>query len=82
VLQLEALAQLRSFYIGRTIPDVGFIGFGGVDGVKFRRAIVPGERLVLLGKGVEIRSRRAVFDTQGWVDGKLAIEARITGVRV
>lgn len=82
VLQLEALAQLTSFYIGHTIPDIGFIGFGGVDAVKFRRTIVPGERMVLVGKGVEIRSRRAVFDTQGWVDGKLAVEARITGVKV
>ena len=82
VLQLESLAQLTSFYIGRTIPDIGFIGFGGVDLVKFRRTIVPGERVVLVGKGVEIRSRRAIFDTQGWVDGKLAIEARITGVKV
>ncbi|MCG3133336.1 MAG: 3-hydroxyacyl-[acyl-carrier-protein] dehydratase FabZ [Planctomycetes bacterium] len=82
VLQLESLAQLTSFYIGRTIPDIGFIGFGGVDEVRFRRTVVPGERLVLVGKGVEIRSRRAIFDTQGWVDGKLAVEARITGMRV
>ena len=82
VLQLESLAQLTSFYIGHTVPDIGFIGFGGVDLVKFRRTIVPGERVVLVGKGFEIRSRRAIFDTQGWVDGKLAVEARITGVRV
>jgi len=82
VLMLEALAQITSFYIGKAVPDVGFIGFGGVDGVKFRRTVVPGQRLVLVGKGVEIRSRRAVFDTQGWVEGKLAVEARITGVKV
>ena len=82
VLMIEALAQLTSFYIGQTIPDVGFIGFGGVDLVKFRQTVVPGQRLVLVGKGVEIRSRRAVFDTQGWVGDKLAVEARITGVKV
>ena len=76
VVMLEALAQLTSFYIGHEIPDIGFIGFGGVDGVKFRATVVPGQRLVLLGKGVTIRSRVAVFDTQGWVDGKLAVEAR------
>ncbi len=82
VIMLEALAQLTSFYIGRAFPAIGFIGFGGVDGVKFRATVVPGQRLVLLGKGVEIRSRRAVFDTQGWVDDRLVIEARITGVKV
>jgi 3-hydroxyacyl-[acyl-carrier-protein] dehydratase len=82
VLMIEALAQLTSFYIGHTTPDIGFIGFGGVDLVKFRQTVVPGQRIVLVGKGVEIRSRRAVFDTQGWVDDKLAVEARITGVKV
>jgi 3-hydroxyacyl-[acyl-carrier-protein] dehydratase len=82
VLMLEALAQLTSFYVGRSVPDVGFIGFGGVDAVKFRATVEPGQRLVLLGKGVEIRSRRAVFDTQGWVGDRLAVEARITGVKV
>ena len=82
VIQLESLAQLTSFYIGKTVPDIGFIGFGGVDAVKFRQTVVPGQRVVLLGKGVTIRSRIAVFDTQGWVDDKLVIEARITGVKV
>jgi 3-hydroxyacyl-[acyl-carrier-protein] dehydratase len=82
VIMLEALAQLTSFYVGRAIPNIGFIGFGGVDGVKFRATVVPGQRLVLLGKSVALRSRMAVFDTQGWVDGRLVVEARITGVKV
>lgn len=82
VIMLEALAQLTSFYIGRAVPDIGFIGFGGVDAVKFRATVVPGQRLVLVGKAVTIRSRLAIFDEQGWVDGKLAVEARITGVKV
>ena len=82
VIMIEALAQLTSFYIGRAIPDIGFIGFGGVDEVRFRAPVVPGQRLVLLGKSVSIRSRMAIFDTQGWVDGRLVVEARITGVKV
>jgi 3-hydroxyacyl-[acyl-carrier-protein] dehydratase len=82
VIMLEALAQLTSFYIGRAIPDIGFIGFGGVDEVKFRATVVPGERLVLVGKAVSIRPRRAIFDTQGWVDDRLVVEAQITGMKV
>ena len=82
VIMLEALAQLTSFYIGRAVPDVGFIGFGGVDGVRFRATVVPGQRLVLVGKAVSVRSRMAVFDSQGWVEGRLAVEARITGMKV
>lgn len=82
VLMLEALAQLTSFYVLRAIPDMGFVGFGAVDEVKFRRTVVPGERLILLARAIQVRPRRAIFDTQGWVDGKLAVHAKITGVRV
>jgi 3-hydroxyacyl-[acyl-carrier-protein] dehydratase len=42
--------------------------------------VVPGDRLLLLGRAVEIRSRRAVFDTQAVVDGRLVMEARTTGM--
>ncbi len=82
VIMLEALAQLTSFYIGRLVTDGGFIGFGGLENVKFRRTVEPGQRLVLVGKAVQIRPRRAIFDTQGWVDGKLVVEAQIIGLRV
>jgi len=82
VIMIEAMAQLTSFYIGRAVPDIGFIGFGAVDGVKFRGTVVPGQRLVLIGKAVSIRSRMAIFDEQGWVDGKLVVEARITGMKI
>lgn len=82
VIMIEAMAQLTSFYIGRAVPDIGFIGFGAVDAVKFRGTVVPGQRLVLVGKAVSIRSRMAIFDEQGWVDGKLVVEARITGMKI
>ena len=82
VVMLEALAQLTSVAAKLVLPDMGFVGFGGIDACKFRVAVTPGQRLVLLARSLEIRRRRAVFDTQGWVDGKLAVEARITGVRV
>ena len=82
VIMIEALAQLTSFYIGRAFPDIGFIGFGGVDEVRFRGTVVPGQLLVLVGKGLSIRSRMAVFATQGWLDDKLVVEAKITGVKV
>src|SRR5262245_9580960 len=81
VIMLEALAQLTSFYIGRAVPDIGSIGVCGVDGVYVRATVVTGQRLVLVGKAVSIRSRLAVFDTQGWVDGRLVVEARITGLK-
>jgi len=82
VLMLEAAAQMCSLYYKVVQEDPRFLGFGGVDGVKFRGQVVPGERLYLLGQAVEIRDRRAVFDTQGVVAGRLVMEARITGMPI
>ncbi|MBE3100568.1 MAG: beta-hydroxyacyl-ACP dehydratase [Planctomycetes bacterium] len=82
VLMIEAAAQMSSLYYKKVQRDPRFLGFGGVDGVKFRGQVVPGDRLLLLGRAVEIRSRRAVFDTQGVVGDRLVFEARITGMPI
>jgi len=89
VLMVEAAAQMCSLYYKYVREDPRFLGFGGVDGVKFRGQVVPGQRLILLGQALEIRRRRAVFDTQGVVrDGadpqayKLVFEGRIIGMPI
>lgn len=79
---IEAAAQMCSVYFKKVRQDPRFLGFGGVDGVKFRGQVAPGERLILLGRAVEMRSRRAVFDTQGVVGNHLVFEARITGMPI
>ena len=80
VLMLEAAAQLCSVYQHRVSPPRGFFGFGGVDGVKFRAPVRPGDRLILIGRSSVVQSRRSVFDVQGVVGDRLALEATITGV--
>jgi 3-hydroxyacyl-[acyl-carrier-protein] dehydratase len=82
VLMIEAAAQMSSLYYKKVLSDPRFMGFGGVDGVKFRGQVVPGDRLLLLGQVVELRNRRAVFDTQGVVGDRLVFEARITGMPI
>jgi len=82
VLMIEAAAQMCSVYFRKVRQDPRFLGFGGVDGVKFRGQVAPGDRLILLGRAVEMRSRRAVFDTQGVVGNRLVFEARITGMPI
>jgi len=82
VLMIEAAAQMCSLYFGLVAGSERFIGFGGVDGVKFRGQVVPGDKLILLGKLVELRPRRAIFDTQGVVDGGMVFQARITGMPI
>jgi 3-hydroxyacyl-[acyl-carrier-protein] dehydratase len=63
-------------------PGKGFMGFGGVTDVKFRGMVVPGDRLIMVGKLKELRSRRAVGDAQGYVNGTLVFEGTITGMWV
>jgi 3-hydroxyacyl-[acyl-carrier-protein] dehydratase len=82
VLMVEAAAQLCSYYYKDEHPDVPFFGFAGIEDVRFRQTLSPGQRLYLVGQKREFKTRRAIFDTQGIVDGKLAFEARIIGMRV
>ena len=82
VLMLEAAAQLCTYYYKKTTQDDRFLGFGGIDKVKFRGKVVPGDRLVLIAKNRELRARRAILDTQGVVDGKLVFEGVIIGMVV
>ncbi len=82
VIMCEAAAQLCSYYIGHVFGADIFLGFGGMQEVKFRRPVVPGERFVLIGKAVTLRKRRSILATQGFVDGKLVFEATIIGMPV
>jgi len=80
VLMIEAAAQLSSFGAKMASTETRFIGFGGIEEVKFRAQVVPGQRLYLLGKFLEIRPRRFKMATQGVVNGQQAFEAVIIGM--
>lgn len=80
VLMIEAAAQLASFSCLRRMPDQQFMGFVGVDRVRFRGQVLPGDRFVMLCQQLEFRRRRCVCTTQGLVDGELVFEGTITGM--
>jgi 3-hydroxyacyl-[acyl-carrier-protein] dehydratase len=81
VLIVEAAAQLSTWLYRALIPDPReFFGFGGLDGVRFRGTVEPGQVLMLISRMKEARRRIAVFDTQASVDGRLVYEGTITGV--
>lgn len=84
VLMLESAAQLISFYCKKTVGqnDNRFMGLGGINQVKFRSTVIPGDKLIIICKAMEMRSRRVIFDTQGVVNGRLAFEATIIGMIV
>jgi len=82
VLMLEMAAQTAAIGARLLADHEGFIGFGGVEGCKFRDTVTPPARLYLAAMGDEYRPRRIVSRTQGICDGKLVFEARVTGVTI
>lgn len=82
VLMVETAAQLVSYFVMSQNPGKGFMGFGGINDVKFRGAVSPGQRVIMLGKMVECRPRRCVGATQAYVDGQMVYEGLITGMWV
>jgi beta-hydroxyacyl-ACP dehydratase FabZ len=84
VLIIEAMAQTGGVLARLTVsggkePEGGArILFMAIDNVKFRRPVVPGDRLVF--EVVPIRSGSKVWKLAGkaMVDGQLAAEAELT----
>lgn len=80
VLMIESAAQVASFFGRKVMNEQKFVGFGGVDKVKFREAVVPPAKMYILAKAIDLRPRRIVCDVQGVVDGRIVFEGQITGV--
>jgi 3-hydroxyacyl-[acyl-carrier-protein] dehydratase len=82
VLMIEAAAQLASYLHYVIFPRTEFLGFIGVDAVKFRGVVQPPCRFVIVGRGKVMKPRRMVCDSQGFVDGKMVFEGEISGMTV
>jgi 3-hydroxyacyl-[acyl-carrier-protein] dehydratase len=81
VLICEAAAQLCGYFMGVCDVEKGdFIGFGGMDNVRFRQPVFPGDRLVLVCKVIKFNRRQSVFNVQGFVGPKMVFNADIIGV--
>jgi 3-hydroxyacyl-[acyl-carrier-protein] dehydratase len=81
VLICEAAAQLSSYYCHSIkLVEDGFLGFGGMDDVRFRGQVRPGDRLVMVSKAIRVNRRQTVFETQGFVDANMVYHGRIMGV--
>lgn len=80
VLMLEALAQTGGLLAvsGMDSLDDKLFLFTGLDGVKFRRQVVPGDRLDLECSNLRMKLKLCKMEARAFVDGKLAAEAQIT----
>lgn len=84
VVQCECAAQLGGFY-ARKFDLIGgdYLGFGGMDAVRFRKPIFPDCRLDLVAEIIRVRARKlAQFRFQGFVDGQMMFEGEMLGVTV
>jgi len=81
-LMIEVAAQLASYLTHVILGEAGFIGFAGVDKVKFRDTIAPPARFVVIGRGTMVKHRRTVCQSQGFVGNTMVFEGEITGMRV
>jgi UDP-3-O-[3-hydroxymyristoyl] N-acetylglucosamine deacetylase/3-hydroxyacyl-[acyl-carrier-protein] dehydratase len=78
VLQLEGMAQLAGLMLLSHDENVGKLAYLlSVDGVKFRRPVVPGDQMVYEAVLVAMKPRTARVDVRTTVDGQLTAEAHI-----
>jgi 3-hydroxyacyl-[acyl-carrier-protein] dehydratase len=84
VLMVEAGAQAASFCFHKEFGKLEgkFFGFGGIEEVRFRGSVHPGDDFVVAVRAEVCRWRRAIFNMQGFVGSRLVCEAKIIGVTV
>ena len=82
VLMCEAAAQLSSYYTQRyNLLDAKVIGFGGMEDVRFREPVVPGDRLVIAVERVRVRPKAMIVCRfQGLVKENIVVDGIIKGV--
>ncbi|MDX2273279.1 MAG: 3-hydroxyacyl-ACP dehydratase FabZ [Cyanobacteriota bacterium] len=71
VLIVEAMAQVGGIVLTK-IPDAAgrLALFAGIDGIRFRRPVVPGDQLILSAQLLAIRQKRV---------GKMFCRAQVAG---
>ncbi len=82
VVICEVAAQVSSFFAQRySLLGCEVIGFGGMDEVRFRGIVVPGDRLLMVVQSLKVR-RGAMIQCrfQGFVRQSLVVEGKILGV--
>jgi 3-hydroxyacyl-[acyl-carrier-protein] dehydratase len=79
VLMVEAMAQVGGVVL-RQMADIpeGLFMFAGIDKVRFRRPVVPGDQLIMTVELLSIKGRRfGKMQGRAEVDGQLAVEGEL-----
>jgi 3-hydroxyacyl-[acyl-carrier-protein] dehydratase len=84
VIMCEAAAQLCSYHVQRhNLMDAEMIGFGGMDEVRFRGTVRPGDRLVIAAQKLQLRTGAMVrCRFQCFVSEQIVCEGQIRGIPI
>jgi len=78
VLIIEAMAQLGAVLLMQRFIGQGvFAYFAGIEKARFKRQVVPGDRLDMAVLVIRDRGRFAVIEAKALVEGQVAAEATL-----
>lgn len=83
VLITEHCAQVGCVLLMSSPENRGKLGlFAGIDGMKFRRRVIPGDQLITEVKVIRMSSRAGKVYVTSRVDGDVAAEGELTFVLI
>jgi 3-hydroxyacyl-[acyl-carrier-protein] dehydratase len=84
VVMLEAIAQLCSYVTQKhDLLGAELVGFGGLEEVRFRDPVLPGDRLILMCLLDKVRrGRMIVCRFQGVVKDRVVVEGVLKGIPI
>ncbi len=84
VIMLECAAQLCSYFSQKyDLLGAAMVGFGGLEDVRFRDPVIPGDRLYLLCSFVKARRGRMIVAAfQGVVGDSVVFEGKLKGIPI
>jgi 3-hydroxyacyl-[acyl-carrier-protein] dehydratase len=84
VVMVEVAAQLCTWLASFDLPQERdkLLGFGGIDHVRFRGQVVPGDRMLVAAQVLKLRRNLGTFRTQSFVRDELVYEGEIIGIIV
>lgn len=82
VVLVESAAQVSLLLYKRGVPEIGsrLVVFGGIDNVRFRGGVRPGDRVHIISKMLDMSKRAARAHTQAVVGGKLVYEGEVLAI--
>ncbi|MBN1908933.1 MAG: beta-hydroxyacyl-ACP dehydratase [Pirellulales bacterium] len=81
VMMCEAAAQVASYYARRhQLMDAEIVGYGGLEEVRFRGVVRPGDRFVVIAHLLKVRRMMLTCEFQCFVDENLVCEGILKGI--